>query len=188
MNEFIGGRINGVKIPLQNFRLKGGVVFSRWAYYRGFTVHNSQRLKISPKVLPPFLHQTTSETTHTFVMAHFPHSQAPPTIEMCVFNFVDLPGSSREAAVEIHTPSSWPNTPVDLSPPDDDLSVVTLGQARPLLTTCGEVETPAFNSSAEDYLKNLSGSHTTEPGTQQRPKQHNVWLNTDIPHPVDKHN
>ena len=99
-----------------------------------------------------------------------PHPRAPPTIEMCVFNFVDLPGSSRESAVEIHTPSPWPNTPVDLSPPDDDLPVVTLGQARPLLTTCGEVETPASNSLAEDHLKNLSG----EPGTQQRPKQHNV--------------
>ena len=34
-------------------------------------IHHSQRLKICPKVLPPFLHQTTSETTPTFVMAHF---------------------------------------------------------------------------------------------------------------------
>ena len=32
-------RINEVKIPLQNFRLKQGVgLFSRWAHYRGFTV------------------------------------------------------------------------------------------------------------------------------------------------------
>ena len=33
--------------------------------------HHSQRLKISPKVLPPFWHGTTSETMPTFVMAHF---------------------------------------------------------------------------------------------------------------------